>query len=172
MLALMIGLILLGVLIFGQIYFLNPIKERADQSDQQVEELKDLKVQYPPEKNLLDKFKREYEETFEFLPESERFNEELIILEKLAAQKKVTIQQIIRVGEPLTVEGLDGNYRKSIYDVEMTSTAAGNIQSLIEELESLERVWNIPYFGFEKIDEASFSGTLTFELFYYVVASE
>ncbi|MGB3159765.1 MAG: hypothetical protein WBA84_00810 [Carnobacterium sp.] len=172
MLALMMGLVILGVFIFGQVYFLDSIKERADRSDHQVEELKDLKVQYPPEENLLNAFKKEYEETWKFLPESERFNEELIVLEKLAAQEKVTIQQILRVGEPLAIEGLDESYKKNIYEVEMTSTTAGSMQNLVEELEAQERIWNIQYFGFEKVDEASFSGTVTFELFYYIVASE
>ncbi|SEK50968.1 hypothetical protein SAMN04488700_1671 [Carnobacterium iners] len=171
-LALVIGLVILGVFILGQAYFLDPIKERANLSDQQVEELTSLKTEYPPEASLLSDFKQEYEETWKFLPESERVNEELVVLEKLATQEKVAIQQILRVGEPVTIEDLDESYRKSIYEVEMTSTTAGNMQDLVEKLEALERIWNIQYFGFEKLDEASFSGTFTFELFYYVVASE
>ena len=54
----------------------------------------------------------------------------------------------------------------------MTSTAAGNLQRLVERLEGLERIWNIHSFGFEKIGEEAFSGTFTFELFYYVAESE
>ena len=82
------------------------------------------------------------------------------------------MQQIVRVEEPQPIEGLDESYRKSTYEVEMTSTAADNMQKLVERLEGLERIWNIYSFGFEKLDEESFSGTFTFDLFYYVSASE
>ena len=82
------------------------------------------------------------------------------------------MQQIVRAEEPEPIEGLDESYRKSTYEVEMTSTAAGNLQRLVERLEGLERIWNIHSFGFEKLGEESFNGTFTFELFYYVAGSE
>ncbi|MEG0679474.1 MAG: hypothetical protein RR439_06500, partial [Carnobacterium sp.] len=86
----------------------------------------------------------------------------------MAAKENVILQQIVRVGEPLAIEGLDESYKKSVYEVEMTSKTVGSMQNLVEKLEALERIWNIQYFGFEKLDEGSFTGTFTFELFYYV----
>ncbi|WP_320164518.1 hypothetical protein [uncultured Trichococcus sp.] len=171
-LAFVMGLLILAVFIFGQVYFLDPIKQRADRAAQQVEEQTSLKAEYPPEQNLLDDYRQAYEETWGFLPEGEKVNQELVALERTAAEENVTVQQIARVGEPQAIEGLDESYRKSTYEVEMTSNTAGNMQRLVERLEGLERIWNIYSFGFEKLAEESFSGTFTFELFYYVAGSE
>ncbi|WP_034549772.1 hypothetical protein [Carnobacterium funditum] len=171
-LVLIIVLVILGVLIFGQVYYLNPIKERANLVAQQVEEEMNLKTEYPPEATLLKEYRQGYEETWGFLPEGEKVNQELIVLERLAAQEKVTVQQIVRVEEPQSLEGLDESYRKSSYEVELTSATAGSMQTLVKKLEATERIWNIYSFGFEKLDEASYSGTFTVELFYHVASSE
>ena len=171
-LAFVMGLLVLAAFIFGQVYFLDPIKQQADLVAQQVNEETRLKAEYPPEETLLADYRQKYEETWGFLPEGEKINQQLIILEQTAAEENVIVQKIARVGEPQPIEGLDESYRKSTYEVEMTSTTADNMQRLVERLEGLERIWNIYSFGFEKLDEESFSGTLTFELFYYVAASE
>lgn len=172
LLAFVMGVVILAAFIFGQVYYLDPIKQQADRAAQQVEEQKNLKADYPPEQTLLDDYRQKYEETWGFLPEGEKVNQELVALERTAAEENVTVQQIARVGEPQPIEGLNESYRKSTYAVEMTSNTAGNMQRLVERLEGLERIWNIYSFGFEKLDEESFSGTFTFELFYYVTASE
>jgi len=172
LLAIVMGLVILGAFIFGQVYFINPIKERADLVAQQVKEQTSLKAEYPPEETLLVDYRQKYEETWRFLPEDEKVNQELVVLDRLAAEENVIVQQIARVDEPQPIEGLDESYRKSTYEVEMTSNNAGNMQRLVERLEGLERMWNIHSFGFEKLGEESFSGTFTFELFYYVAASE
>lgn len=168
MLAVVMVLMILAAFIFGQVYFLNPIKERADLVAQQVKKQTSLKAEYPPEETLLADYRQKYEGTWGFLPEGEKVNQELIVLDRIAAEENVIVQQIARLEEPQLIEGLDENYRKSTYEVEMTSTAAGNMQRLVGRLEELERIWNIYSFGFEKLDEESFSGTFTFELFYYV----
>lgn len=171
LLAIVMGLVILGAFIFGQVYFLNPIKEQADRVEQQVKEQTSLKAEYPPEETLLADYRQTYEETWGFLPEGEKVNEELIVLDRIAAEENVILQQIARLEEPQMIDGLDENYRKSTYEVEMTSNAAGSMQRLVERLEELERIWNIYSFGFEKLDEESFSGAFTFELFYYVPVS-
>ena len=170
--AFMMGLMVLAALLFGQVYFLAPIKQRADFAAQQVAEQTSLKADYPPETTLLDDYRQVYEETWGFLPEGEKVHQELVILERIAAEENVTVQQVARAEEPEPIEGIDESYRKSTYEVEMTSTAAGNLQRLVERLEGLERIWNIHSFGFEKLGEESFNGTFTFELFYYVAESE
>ncbi|MGB9342370.1 hypothetical protein [Trichococcus sp.] len=172
LLTFVMGVGLLGIFIYGQVYFLNPIKEQADLAAQQVEEQQRLKDDYPPEETLLADYKQMYEETWGFLPEGEKVNQELVVLEQTAADENVIVQQIARVGEPQPIEGLDESYMKSTYEVEMTSNTAGNMQRLVEKLEGLDRIWNIYSFGFEKLAEESFSGTFTFELFYYVAGSE
>lgn len=170
-LAFVMGLLVLATFIFGQVYFLDPIKAQADLVAQQVNEQTRLKAEYPPEQTLLDDYRQKYEETWGFLPEGEKVNQELVVLDSIAAEENVIVQQIARVGEPQPIEGLDESYMKSTYEVEMTSNTAGNMQRLVERLESLERIWNIYSFGFEKLDEESFNGTFTFELCYYVAAS-
>lgn len=172
LLAFVMGLMILAAFIFGQVYFLDPIKQRADRAAQQVAEQTSLKAEYPPEETLLADYRQKYEETWGFLPEGEKVNQELVVLESIAAEENVIVQQIARVEEPQPIEGLDETYMKSTYEVEMTSNTAGNMQRLVERLEGLERIWNIYSFGFEKLDEESFSGTFTFDLFYYVSASE
>ena len=171
-LAFVMGLLVLATFIFGQVYFLNPIKAQADLVAQQVNEQTRLKAEYPPEQTLLDDYRQKYEETWGFLPEGEKVNQQLVILEQTAAEENVIVQQIARVGEPQPIEGLDESYMKSTYAVEMTSNTAGNMQRLVERLEGLDRIWNIYSFGFEKLAEESFNGTFTFELFYYVAGSE
>ena len=172
LLAFLMGLAIIGIFVSGQLYFLNPIKEQANRVEKLVEKQTNLKTNYPPEKSLLTDYRKDYEETWSFLPEGEQVNQELVVLEKLAAKEKVSVQQIIRVGEPLAIEGLDERYMKTVYDVELTSTTMESIQNLVKEIEALERIWNIHYFGFEKLDEGSFTGTFTFELFYHVSPSD
>lgn len=171
-LAFVMGLMVLAAFIFGQVYFLNPIKQQADLVAQQVNEQTLLKSEYPPEETLLADYRKKYEETWGFLPEGEKVNQQLIILEQTAVEENVIVQKIARVGEPQPIEGLDETYMKSTYEVELTSNTADNMQRLVERLEGLERIWNIYSFGFEKLAEESFSGTFTFELFYYVAVSE
>lgn len=167
-----LGLVIVGVFIFGQIYFLNPIKEQANNLSQQVEEQKKLKTNYPPDMASQNVYKKEYEKTWEFLPEGERANQELVVLEELAAKEKVAVQQVVRLEEPQSVEGLDERYKKNSYEVSLTSANAESIQKLMEELENLERTWNIHTVSFEKNDAGSFSGTFTFELFYYLTSAK
>ena len=81
LLAIVMGLVILGAFIFGQVYFLNPIKEQADLVAQQVQEQTSLKAEYPPEETLLADYRQKYEETWGFLPEGEKVNQELIVLE-------------------------------------------------------------------------------------------
>lgn len=172
LLAVVIGLIIIGTFIFGQIYYLNPIKEQSKVVAQEVEKQEKLKSDYPPETTLLKDYKQKYEKTWSFLPEGERVDQELIELEKLAAKEKVTVQQLIRLDEPQLIEGFDENYKKSSYELSLTSPTVGNIQNLITKLEDFERIWNIHTFSFEKLDEGSFSATVTFELFYYLKTTD
>ena len=172
LLAFVMGLMVLAAFVFGHVYFLAPIKQGADRAAQLVAEQTSLLADYPPEATLLEEYRQTYEETWEFLPEGERVDQELVIMEQLAAEENVLVQQIVRAEEPEPIEGLDESYMKSTYAVEMTSNTAGNMQKLVERLEGLDRIWNIYSFGFEKIAEESFNGTFTFELFYYVAGSE
>ncbi|MCA9765479.1 MAG: hypothetical protein KC455_03575 [Carnobacterium sp.] len=166
------GVIILGIAIFGQITYLNPIKARANLTTQQVERQTNLEAAYPPKADLLEDYRLKYEKTWSFLPESERVSQELVALEQLAAKQNIKIQQVVRVGEPQSIEGFDESFKKSSYEVDLTSTSVKNIQALIEELETIDRVWNIYSFGFEKLNETSYAGKFTFELFYYVVNFE
>ena len=106
-LAFVMGLMVLAAFIFGQVYFLDPIKQQADLVAQQVKEQTSLKAEYPPEETLLADYRQKYEETWGFLPEGEKVNQELIILEQIAAEENVIVQQIARVEEPQPIEGLD-----------------------------------------------------------------
>lgn len=164
--------VLLGVFVYGQAYFLHPIKERYELTAEQVATQKKLKADYPSEATLLDDYRQGYEETWGFLPEGETFDQELIVLERLAAEENVAVQQVARVDEPQPIEGFDENYRKSTYEIEVTSTTVENLQRLVEKMESLERIWNIYSFGTQKLGDASFAGTFTVELFYYIETSE
>lgn len=167
-LAVMMVSVVVGAFILGQLYFLDPIKEQSNRIARLVDEQKTLKANYPPEEALLNDYKQKYEETWTFLPEGEKVNQELVALESIAAEENVILTQMVRVDEPQSIEGLDESFGKTAYEVELTSATAGSMQRLIERLESFERIWNVYSFGFEKLGEDSFSGRFTFELFYHV----
>lgn len=164
--------VLLGVFVYGQAYFLQPIKERHELTAELVAVQEKLKADYPPEATLLEEYRQGYEGTWGFLPEGERFDQELIVLERLAAEENVAVRQVARVDEPQPIEGVDESYRKSTYEIEVTSTSVENLQRLVGKLESSERIWNIYAFGTEKLGDASFAGLFTVELFYYAGAAE
>ena len=107
LLAFVMGLMVLAAFVFGHVYFLAPIKQGADRAAQLVAEQTSLLADYPPEATLLDEYRQTYEETWEFLPEGERVDQELVIMEQLAAEENVLVQQIVRAEEPELIEGID-----------------------------------------------------------------
>ncbi len=96
LLAFVMGLMVLAAFFFGHVYFLAPIKQGADRAAQLVAEQTSLLADYPPEATLLEEYRQTYEETWEFLPEGERVDQELVIMEQLAAEENILVQVICR----------------------------------------------------------------------------
>lgn len=99
------GLMVLAAFVFGHVYFLAPIKQGADRGTAS-SGTTSLLADYPPEATLLEEYRQTYEETWEFLPEGEKVDQELVIMEQLAAEENVLVQQIVRAEEPEPIEGL------------------------------------------------------------------
>ncbi|AZP03669.1 hypothetical protein [Jeotgalibaca ciconiae] len=161
-------IVLLSVFFYGNRYLLSPIKEQADRTTRLVNEQKELMALYPSEEALLEEYQEYYEETWNFLPEGEMVNQEIVALEKLATEEKVALRQVSRVSEPQSIEELDESYMKSGYQVEISSDNSENMQNLIERLMEFERIWNIYSFNFEKNGENGYQGAFIFELFYHI----
>ena len=152
---------------YGNMYLLAPMRETSAEIKQEVAEQQSLLETYPPEEALLQEHQRAYEETQVFLPERENINEALLTLESAASAVKVTLNQVSSTGDPQPVESLGDGYMKSGYGVEMTSESAESMRNLLARLNELERVWNITSFRYEKNGENSYTGSLTFELYYH-----
>lgn len=154
-----------GSFVYGKLYLIDPIEERSNIVATLVEEQKTLLKNYPPDERLLAEIETAYEATQAFLPEGEKVNQDVVDLEKAAAQTSVTINSFSRSVEPQPIEGVDERYRASVYQVTMTSTKPDNMTALVETLSGMERVWNIQSFSFEKNGEGSYTGA--FDVMFY-----
>ncbi|MGP6139284.1 hypothetical protein [Jeotgalibaca sp. A127] len=155
----------LGGLVYGTVYLIDPVKERTAITANLVEEQKTLLESYPPDETFLEEIETEYEATQAFLPEGEKVNKDVVDLEKAAAQNSVTINSFSRSLEPQAIEGMDEAYRESVYQVTMTSDTPDNMVALLETLSGMERVWNIQTFSFEKNSEGRYTGS--FNVIFY-----
>lgn len=154
----------LGSFVYGQLYFINSLKEQTDVTVSIVEEQKALLEAYPSDESLLKETKENYDATQPFLPEGEKVNADVVALENEAWENNVTITSFSRSVEPEAIEGMDARYRASVYQVMLTSATPDNMIKLLEELTTMERVWNIQAFSFEKntLDEYTGSFNVTF----------
>lgn len=155
---------ILGSIAYGQLYFITPLKEQTDVTTSVVEEQKTLLANYPPDEALLKEMKAEYDATQPFLPEGEKVNTDVVALENEAEENNVTITSFSRSVEPEAIEGMDARYRATVYQVTLTSATPENMIKLLEELTTMERVWNIQAFNFEKntLEEYTGSFNVTF----------
>lgn len=151
----------LGSFAYGQLYVISPIKEQMEVTVNIVEEQKALLAAYPPDESLLEETKAEYEATQPFLPEGEKVNNDVVALETAAGKSNVKINSFSRSSEPEAVEGMDARYRASVYQVTLTSATPDNMISLLEELTTMERVWNIEAFNFEKDTQEEYTGSFS-----------
>ncbi|UJF14831.1 hypothetical protein LZ578_07335 [Jeotgalibaca sp. MA1X17-3] len=167
-LLLVMFLVLVAVLFYGDQYILTTVKEQAEQSTSLVDQQKTLMATYPPEGNILQEYEENYEETWDYLPEGEKVNQEMVALEKAAKKENITLNQITRTGEPQLLEDIGNSYMKSVYQVDITSEKIADMQNLLDNLLDFERIWNVYAFSFQKNGENNYQGSFTFELFYHV----
>ena len=117
------------------------------------------------DESLLKETKANYDATQPFLPEGEKVNADVVALENAAGKNNVIITSFSRSVEPEAIEGMNARYRASVYQVTLTSATPDNIMiKLLEELTTMERVWNIQAFSFEKntLEEYTGSFNVTF----------
>lgn len=151
----------LGSFAYGQLYVMTPLKEQTEVVASTVDEQKALLAAYPPDEALLKEKKTEYDATQPFLPEGEKVNNDVVALEKAAGKSNVKVTSFARSTEPEAIEGMDPRYRASVYEVMLTSASPDHMINLLEELTTMERVWNIKAFHFEKDTQEAYSGSFS-----------
>lgn len=151
----------LGSFAYGQLYVMTPLKEQTEVVASTVDEQKALLAAYPPDEALLKEKKTEYDATQPFLPEGEKVNNDVVALEKAAGKSNVKVTSFSRSTEPEAIEGMDPRYRASVYEITLTSASPDNMINLLEELTTMERVWNIKAFHFEKDTQEAYSGSFS-----------
>ena len=151
----------IGSFAYGQLYVMTPLKEQTEVVASTVDEQKALLAAYPPDEALLKEKKTEYDATQPFLPEGEKVNNDVVALEKAAGKSNVKVTSFARSTEPESIEGMDPRYRASVYEVTLTSASPDNMINLLEELTTMERVWNIKAFHFEKDTQEAYSGSFS-----------
>ena len=153
--------LMLGSFAYGQLYVMTPLKEQTEMVASTVDEQKALLAAYPPDEALLKEKKTEYDATQPFLPEGEKVNNDVVALEKAAGKSNVKVTSFSRSTEPESIEGMDSRYRASVYEVTLTSASPDHMINLLEELATMERVWNIKAFHFEKDTQEAYSGSFS-----------
>ncbi|QII81431.1 hypothetical protein [Jeotgalibaca arthritidis] len=160
-------LTLVLVFLYGENNLLADVKEQADRSSRIVEEQKSLLASYPADEELLGDYQSQYEETNNFLPEGEQIDKELLILEKSARRNEVTLKNISRASDPQEITEIEGHYFKSSYQVDIVASHSDNMKDLIADLTNGERIWNIYSFNFTKVENNSYNGSFTVDLYYH-----
>ena len=165
-------MILFGAFYYGNLYLVQPISEEADSLTATVDTRKSLVDQYPPSEELLAEYEEAYLATESYLPLGDLANQALITIEERANQSDVTISSVSRSGARQSIEGVPSNFVKNTYAVAMTAESPNDFRSLINRLMEEERVWNIPSFTYNRSGEDSYTGTLTYEIFYLLNSDE
>lgn len=88
-------------------------------------------------------------------------NKDVVALENAARKSNVRVTSFSRSTEPEAIEGMDSRYRASVYEVTLTSASPDHMINLLEELATMERVWNIKAFHFEKDTQEAYSGSFS-----------
>lgn len=164
--------ILFALFYFGNQYFIDPVRDKANATSLLVSEQETVLANYPPSDELLREYENEYSGTSSYLPLSDEANVAMVTLKTRAAESNVDVQTISRVNDLQEVETVPAPFVKATYQAEVTSDSSDSIRQLIDLLMNEERVWNITAFGYNKLAEADYSGTFTFELFYYTDSME
>ncbi|WP_368646310.1 hypothetical protein AB4027_05365 [Alkalibacterium putridalgicola] len=165
-------MILVGIFYYGNQILVVPAQESADSSSSIVNDQKALMEVYPPDENLLAEYEAAYEETGAFLPIGEQANEAIVRLEELAGQSSVEIEQVSRIGFRQGVPEAGDSYFSSSYQLDMTGTSPADFRELMDRLVSEERVWNVTSFTYEKSGGSNYTGTLIFNIYYYMEPTE
>lgn len=160
-------MILIAIFYYGGRYFIDPLKEEADILTETVRTQQSLIESYPPTEELKTSYEENYLETESYLPLGAQANQELINLEDAADDTDVDVMSVSRIADRQPIEQATNNFVKNTYDLQMASESPENFRRLIDRLMKQERVWNITTFTYDKIDEETYTGTLTFELPYY-----
>ena len=165
-------MILIGIFYYGNRSLVVPAKESSESYGSIVSDQKTLMEVYPPDEALLAEYEAAYEETGAFLPIGEQANEAIVRLEELAGQSSVEIEQVSRVGFSQGVAEVGRSYFSSSYQLDMTGTTPDDFRELMDRLVSEERVWNISSFTYEKSGGNNYSGTMIFNIYYYMEPTE
>ena len=165
-------MILFAIFYYGNQNLVVPYRDRAESFSNTVKDQEALMVVYPPDEELLSDYEAVYNETGAFLPIGESVNEAVVQLEDLAGQSSVEIGQIARIGDRQTVEGIGASYFSSSYQLDMNGESPSDFRELIERLTTEDRVWNVTSFTYEKSGDSNYTGTLIFNLYYYLEPTE
>ncbi|WP_423189179.1 hypothetical protein ACO1PF_11390 [Alkalibacterium sp. f15] len=165
-------MILFAIFYYGNQNLVVPSKESAESFTALVSDQQALMEVYPPDEDLLNDYEATYNEIGAFLPIGEQANEAVVRLEALAEQSSVEIGQVARIGDGQVVEGVGESYFSSSYQLDMTGESPSDFRDLIERLFNEERVYNVTSFTYEKSGDNNYSGTLIFNLFYYLEPTE
>ncbi|MDN6194092.1 MAG: hypothetical protein L0I88_03535 [Alkalibacterium sp.] len=164
--------ILIGLFYYGNQYFVSPVKEEAATLSTLVENQQAVLSEYTPDEGLYNEYESEYTTTKAYLPIDDATEKAMVTLEQLAGNEKVNISTVSQLSDHELVEGVPNGFVKNTYQADVTSDSAKSLRNLIERLMTEEHVWNLTSFSYEKNGEATYSGTFTFELFYYDDLSE
>ncbi|OJF90910.1 hypothetical protein [Alkalibacterium sp. 20] len=163
--------ILFGFYYYGNQFFVESVKQDADQMTQLVSEQQSILETYAPSEELLADYEQNYSQTESYLPLGDDANKAMITLEQLAARETVSVTSVSRISDREVVEELPASFVKNIYQAEVASDSPENLRKLIDRLMNEERMWNVTSFSYAKAGEDSYTGTFTFELFYYFESS-
>ena len=160
-------MLLIGIFYYGNLYFLETIKNEADAITQTVEAQESLIVNYPPSEASLNAYQEEATALENYLPIGDQTNTALITLENLADTSEVNILSVTRNSFQEPVEGISDEFVKNKYIVEFQTNSPSNIRQLMENLTNEERVWNVTGLTYSKVAEDSYTGNFEFELYYF-----
>lgn len=164
-------MILVALFYYGNRLFIEPTRVTADTSSQLVNAQDVLLNTYPPSDNLRQDLEEAYDDTTDFIPNGERINEAIVLIEEIAIANDVTLTQLSRLDNNQPVEGLNESFMTSTYQIELASSSSENIRNMLTELNSQDRMWNSQAFSYLRENEDVTTGSLLIDLYYHISSS-
>lgn len=160
-------MILFGAFYYGNLYFVQPLRDEAGLLSDTVEQQETLMDMYPPSEELLADYEAEYEQVESFLPIGVKDVEALVALEDLGSTLDIAVSSVTRNIDQQPIEGVSESFLKNQYTAQLTGESSEDFRSFVNLLMNEERIWNIPTLSYTKVNEENYTGQVTFELFYY-----
>ena len=122
---------------------------------------------FSPSEQNLNELEEAYAHSSRFIPEGEKINEVIVLIQSAEESNDVTLRQILRLSEDQPVEGLNERYVHSVYQIEFESSEASNIRGMLATMNQQDRLLNSYQLSYQRESEDVLSGSVLIDVYYH-----